>query len=234
MRKAERLFQLLTFLQGRRRPVTCLQISEVLEVSKRTVYRDIAVLQQSGIPIDGEAGIGYLLDHRFQMAPMMFDQAELETIRLGMSLIRASADDELKRAAQQVLHKVAAQLPNDGKKHFNDSALVVPHFELSEQEKQSLVLLRSCIREQQAVRLDYNDEAGRCTEREIEPLGIMCYLRHWTLIAYCRLRDDYRAFRIDRIRNIVALEQHFVSDDNKSLQHYLEQQQQQYQLTWFY
>ncbi|ASP40306.1 DNA-binding transcriptional regulator [Bacterioplanes sanyensis] len=234
MRKAERLFQLLTLFQGRRRPLTGEQISQLLEVSKRTVYRDIAALQQSGIPIEGEAGVGYVLDRHFLMAPLMFNHDELVAIRLGMSLIRASGDDALCQAAEQVLHKVAAILPDTEKDPFSRSALVVPSLNLAAEIRRHLTVLRGAIRQQQCVQLHYRDEQGQTSQRCIEPLGIMCYVRHWTLIAHCRLRQDYRAFRLDRILSMTVSDDVFDVEEQKSLPHYLESMQQQYNISWFF
>lgn len=234
MRKAERLFQLLTLFQGRRRPLTSEYISQALEVSQRTVYRDIAALQQSGIPIDGEAGVGYVLDRHFLMAPLMFNTDELVAIRLGMSLIRASGDDDLRNAAEQVLHKVAAILPDTDKDPFSRSALVVPKLNLSRENSERLTQLRQAIRLQQCVNLGYRDDKGNDSQRLIEPLGIMCFVHHWTLIAFCQLRQDYRSFRLDRMRTLECLDQTFATHEQKSLLHYLDAMQQQYDVSWFF
>ena len=165
MRRAERLLQLIQILRRHRRPVTGDTIARELEVSLRTVYRDIAALIADRVPIRGEAGIGYVLGEGFDLPPLMFTPDELEAVMLGLRWVARRGDTDLSRAAQDTVAKIGSVLPERLRPFLFDAALLVPpHFRLTE-DRVNVALLRTAIREGRKVKLGYRSEDGRETER---------------------------------------------------------------------
>ena len=199
MRRAERLLQLLQILRRHRRPVTGEAIARELEVSLRTVYRDIAALIADRVPIRGEAGIGYVLGEGFDLPPLMFTPDELEAVMLGLRWVARRGDTDLSRAAQDTVAKIGAVLPERLKPFLFDAALLVPpHFRLVP-DQVDVSLLRSAIREGRKVWLKYRSEDGRETERTIWPIAVAYFDAQRLIIGWCELRQDFRSFRTDRM-----------------------------------
>ncbi|WP_027856804.1 helix-turn-helix transcriptional regulator [Marinobacterium jannaschii] len=224
MRKAERLFQLLTLLRSRRGVITAEQLAEKLEVSERTIYRDIQALSLSGVPIESEAGVGYRLKPGFSVPPLMFDEAELEALLLGVRMVQGWADKELGRAADSALAKIHAVLPD--RQHLQQVAqpewLLVPDF-WREQSAQFSDRLREAIKAKQVISLSYVREDGQASDRPVWPLGMIYWGKVWCLLGWCELRQDYRQFRLDRIQALAELPRCFEASACCSLQHYLSQ-----------
>src|SRR5690349_17234521 len=163
MRRAERLLQLIQILRRHRRPVTGETMAQELEVSLRTVYRDIAALIADRVPIRGEAGIGYVLGEGFDLPPLMFTPDELEAVMLGLRWVARRGDTDLSRAAQDTVAKIGSVLPEKLRPFLFDAALLVPpHFRLTE-DRVNVALLRTAIREGRKVKLGYRSEDGRET-----------------------------------------------------------------------
>ncbi len=200
MRRAERLFQLIQILRGARRPVTAEQMARELETSKRTVYRDIAELLAQRVPIQGEAGIGYVLDRGFDMPPLMLTPDEIEAAVLGARWVMARGDPALSRAARDLIAKIGAVIPDHLQPFLLESALTT-----SEQPAALMAdaidmgLLREAIRGQRKVGLVYRDEAGVQTERTIWPIAVGYYDAVRLIAGWCELRDGFRNFRTDRV-----------------------------------
>lgn len=200
MRRAERLFQLIQILRGVRRPVTAEQMARELETSKRTVYRDIAELLAQRVPIQGEAGIGYVLDRGFDMPPLMLTPDEIEAAVLGARWVMARGDPALSRAARDLIAKIGAVIPDHLQPFLLESALTT-----SEQPAALMAdaidmgLLREAIRGQRKVGLVYRDEAGVQTERTIWPIAVGYYDAVRLIAGWCELRDGFRNFRTDRV-----------------------------------
>ena len=226
MRKAERLFQLLTLLRSRRTVLTAAQIAESLEVSERTVYRDIAALQVSGVPIEGEAGVGYRLRPGFSLPPIMFEQEELEAIELGINMVKAWAGEAMVQAAQSALQKIEAILPEAmHHRHISDEEIIwVPDIHRETASQFSDTIYR-CTKSHQKLKLLYADESGNATKRNVLPLGMVYWGKAWTLVAWCEMRNDYRLFRLDRINQLEPLSETFNTSDTLSLKHYFSIQQ---------
>ncbi|HEY0720871.1 MAG TPA: YafY family protein [Gammaproteobacteria bacterium] len=220
MRRADRLFQIVLLL-GRGRVVTARQMAAELEVSERTVYRDIADLMASGAPIDGEAGVGYRLRPGYQVPPLMFDTEELEALALGVSMVRAWADAELARAAGRVLAKVDAVLPERLRGRWDKETLLAPDFFISPQTVTGMATLRKAIDQRLLVHLAYAREDGTASERVIWPLGLVFWGIKWTLGAWCELRGEFRTFRLDRIRSLEALPSQFPDLAGRRLKDYI-------------
>lgn len=221
MRKAERLFQLITLLRGRRLAITAKHLAETLEVSERTIYRDIQALMLSGVPIEGEAGVGYRLERHFELPPLMFTSEELLALILGSKMVKTWGDSAAARGAVSALDKITAILPDNIKQQDQSNLLLVPEFL---QNKELAILasdIRKSVENSQSLYIEYQDEQKRFSERHIEPLGLVYWGGKWTLVAFCLLRQDYRAFRIDRIQSLTQTNKQFAKSETKSLQHYL-------------
>ncbi|WP_174873018.1 helix-turn-helix transcriptional regulator [Vogesella oryzae] len=193
MRRADRLLQILLLLRGRRR-TTAAQLAAWLEVSPRTVYRDMADLLASGAPLNGEAGEGYWLEAGFTPPPLSFGSDELSALEAGARMLAGCADSDTAAAAHSALAKIHAVLGSSG---LTPSPLFVPP--LRAPAPQALAALRRACERQQCLQLHYRDAAGNSSLRDIAPLGLFFWGEHWTLAAWCLLRQDYRHFRTDRI-----------------------------------
>lgn len=220
MRRADRLFQLLLEL-GRGRVRTARQLGERLGVSERTVYRDIADLAAQGIPVEGAAGIGYSLRAGYQVPPLMFERDELEALALGAAWVSAYADDELRHAADRVLSKIDAVLPQRLRPGLKAEGIEVLAFSHDPATRRALAAARRALKEHRRLAADYVDEQGQQTCRVLWPLGLFYWGRVWTLAAWCELREDYRSFRIDRFLTLEALPQAIPDAPAVSLQGYL-------------
>lgn len=222
MRKAERLFQILTLLRSKRSVVTAAQLSEILEVSERTIYRDIQALSLSGIPIEAEAGVGYRLKPNFTIPPIMFDEAEIEALLLGVRMVQSWSNQGMAKAASSALSKIHAVLPD--KLHQasvqQPEWMIIPRFNSVEYQTCS-ELISNAIKQTQVIQLDYQDEKGNQTQRQVWPLGMIYWGKTWTLVAWCTKRQDYRLFRLDRILNLANTNQTFSTSETISLQAYI-------------
>ena len=208
MRRADRLFRIVQRLR-RRGATTARQLAEALEVSERTVYRDIRDLLVSGVPIQGEAGVGYALDRSFELPPLMFNEEEIEALVLGARIVRAWADPKLARAAEEALQKIENVLPPRLKSRLAESALMAPDFHASQRFRSGLEDLRRAIREQRKARFHYVDRAQAGSERTVHPLGLAYWGQTWTLTAWCEMRQGFRNFRLDRIEGLQIAEEKF-------------------------
>jgi len=208
MRRADRLFQIVLLL-GRRRAVTARELAEALQVSERTIYRDIADLSLSGVPVAGEAGVGYLMRGGYQLPPLMFDADELATLALGSRMVQGWSDPELGRAAERALLKIEAVLPPALKQRMDEQALLVPDFHVPPRMIIPLSLLRRAIGNTRKVEFDYTRADGAPSRRTVWPLGLFFWGETWTLGAWCELRGEYRSFRLDRMADLAVLDAHF-------------------------
>ena len=200
MRRAERLFQLVNLL-GRRKFATAAELGERLEVSVRTVYRDVSHLISSGIPIAGEAGIGYRLDPSYRLPPLMFSASEVEALVIGMRMVESWGDKGLRRSALSILDKVGSLLADtpNARGGLEQTALFSLSFGLRGTATHHLAELRAAVNGRYPIAFTYEDGDGRVSTRTAKPLGLYFWGRTWTLAAWCELRGDFRNFRIDRI-----------------------------------
>ncbi len=223
MSKSERLFELLTLLRSKRYATTAKELAEVMEVSERTIYRDIQSLINSGVPIHGEAGIGYLLQAGSHLPPLMFTEKEMIALELGMRMVRAWSDAELATASHSASAKILSVLPDKLKKQIEDFSILVPDYHIQSETAQRGQLLRHATDTQCKVTIGYCDEGGNLTERKLQPLGQIFWGKTWTLVAWCELRDDYRHFRLDRIQRLAVHDERFETSAKKSLADYMSQ-----------
>jgi predicted DNA-binding transcriptional regulator YafY len=199
MSRARRLLQLVQLLRRHRRPVTAETLAEGLEISVRSLYRDIATLRAQGAPIEGEAGVGYVLRPGFLLPPLMFGETELEALVLGLRLAEAHGDALLGAAAVDALAKLRAVLPDDARDLVDGTGLLAGPSQERPVEQIDLGEVRRAIRAQEKVRIVYADASGRGTERTIWPLALAFFARVRLVVGYCESREDFRNFRTDRI-----------------------------------
>jgi predicted DNA-binding transcriptional regulator YafY len=208
MRRADRLFQIVQLLR-RRRCVTAAQLAERLEVSERTVYRDIRDLGRSGVAITGEAGVGYRLERGAELPPLTFNHEELEALVLGVRMVERWGDAALRAGARAIVDKIESVLPPSEQPKLHSSALFAMSTALPELAMRNLTQLRRAIADQRKARFAYQDQIARQTERVIRPLGLYFWNGTWTVGAYCELRSDFRNFRLDRIQLLKVLRDRF-------------------------
>lgn len=208
MRRADRLFQIVSLLR-RRRFVTAAWLAQRLEVSERTIYRDVRDLTGSGVPIEGEAGVGYRLGKDFDLPPMMFNVDEIEALVLGARMVETWADDDLRRAARSVLDKTEAVLPPKLRSRVRDTALFARSFRVGEDARAVLGPVRRAVNERRKLALRYRDADGEHSARVVRPLGLYFWGTTWSLGAWCELRADFRNFRLDRIDTLDILDEPF-------------------------
>ncbi len=201
MRKASRLFEIIQILRLARRPVTAADIAAQLEVTVRSVYRDIAALQAMRVPIEGERGIGYILRPGFDLPPLMFSIEEMEAIVLALALLERTGDAELKQAAKRVSAKVAGAVPPPLRQALDANALHAWGFAAPSAAAIDLALVRRAIRDEEKLDIAYRDELGRATERIIRPIALIYYAETANIVAWCELRQAIRNFRSDRIKD---------------------------------
>ena len=199
MRRADRLFLIIHALRGRRTALPARRLAETLSVSLRTVYRDVADLQLSGVPIEGEAGIGYVLRKGADIPPLMFNADELEALVVGSRFVHAFAGSRLSAGARAALLKIEAVLPPELRARTQRSRIFAPPRRDRIEATDIIDRLHAAIAANQVLHLDYRDESGRSSAREVEPLCLAFWGGAWTLGAWCRLRADFRSFRPDRI-----------------------------------
>ena len=205
MSRTSRLFMLLDALRGHRRPVTATQLSQTLSVSLRTIYRDIGTLIELGAPIDGAAGVGYVLRTGFFLPPLMFNEDELEALLLGARWVEHQGDAGLARAAGSALAKIATASPRDLRDGLADAGLWAPIFKAPTPAVLPLQPIREAIRREHKVRIAYVNESGESSDRVVWPIALAFLEKVQVMAAWCELRNGFRHFRADRIRQLTSL-----------------------------
>lgn len=219
MRRADRLFRLVQVLRARRF-ATAKSLAEALGVSERTVYRDVRDLSLSGVPIEGEAGVGYALRRGFDMPPLMFGFEEIEALTAGARMVQAWSSPALAKAAQSALDKIAAALPTDKRIAMDRTKLFAPSFHVDRELGKVLDTMREAVVDGRRLSFRYTDEGGKASERKVRPLGLYFWGQRWTLAAWCELREDFRNFRLDRV-SAVAIGNRFPDEPGKRLDDFL-------------
>ena len=219
MRRTDRLFELIQLFRGgslwRGR-----DLAERLEVSLRTIYRDIDTLIASGVPIEGERGVGYILRLPIFLPPLTLNTVELEALHLGVETVRRAGDPELADAATRLRQKIDAVVPDD--RRAADPLRGIGVLVMTEQgPHRNLPILRQAIRAREVVEIDYTKLDGQSGRRRIRPLNLEYWGRVWTCTGWCEQRDDFRVFRVDRIAAMSLTRQSFENEPGKRLQDYL-------------
>jgi predicted DNA-binding transcriptional regulator YafY len=217
MRRADRLFQIVQLVRGRRLS-TGEWLAQRLAVSLRTVYRDIADLQAQGVPLDGEAGVGYRMRAGFDLPPLMFTHDEAKALVAAVRLAQPRLDPGLAAGAESALAKVIAVLPAGVRAAAESLAVYAPDAGIDTATRQRLEVLRGAADARRKLRVDYLDLNERRTSRRVlRPLGCFYWSATWTLAAWCELRDDFRSFRVDRIEGLDVLDERFRDEPGKTL-----------------
>jgi len=220
MRRADRLFRIVQFLrQGRL--LTAQTLAAKLEVSQRTIYRDIQDLQLAGTPIEGEAGVGYTLRRDMDLPPLMFTRGELTALVLGARLVRAWGGAENVEGANQALQRIEAILPPDLRNEFDSILLYAPGYRMQPHLRTRLDTLHMASKTQRVASFKYRREDGEPSQRCVWPLALVFWSGVWTLTSWCELRDDFRDFRLDRMEDVAILERTFSPKKGQRLEDHL-------------
>ena len=220
MRRADRLFQLVQLIRGRRLS-TATYLAGRLAVSERTIYRDVAELQHQGVPIEGEAGVGYRLGSGFELPPLMFTREEAKALVASVRLAQQGLDPGLAREAEDALGKILSGLPAAARAAAESLAIYAPLFGIDKGNQQRLQQLREAVQARRKVLLFYRDSSDTVSERTIRPLGCFYWGKVWTLGAWCEAREDFRSFRVDRIQELTVLDLVFRQETGKTLVDFL-------------
>ncbi|MBG9389146.1 helix-turn-helix transcriptional regulator [Caenimonas aquaedulcis] len=216
MRRADRLFHIIQLIRGRRL-TTAAYLAGRLEVSERTIYRDIADLQLQGVPIEGEAGVGYRLGAGFDLPPMMFTQDEAKALVASVRMAQVWLDPAMSQGAQDALGKILSVLPPDARVAAEALAVYAPPGGLPAATQRALQTLREAVHERRKVFINYRDLADRSSERTLRPLGCFYWGKVWTLAAWCEQRNDFRSFRVDRVTYVRRLDEQFRDEPGRTL-----------------
>ena len=220
MRRTDRLFDIIQILRDGKLH-RAQDIADRLEVSVRTIYRDMDTLVASGVPVEGERGVGYMVRDQITLPPLNLTPGELEALNLGMAIVAEAADPELKAAALSLADKVDAVLPTETVAEADAWKFAVYPFANAARGLSHMVTLRAAIKTRQKLRLSYRRIDGTLTERVIRPLHMEYWGRVWTLTAWCELRDGFRVFRVDLIEAAEALPELFADEPGKRLSDYM-------------
>ena len=220
MRRADRLFEIIQHMR-RKKLVRAADLAEALEVSERTIYRDIRDLMATGVPIDGEAGVGYVMREGFDLPPLMFTEQEIEALVLGARIVETWADCELSEAAADVIAKVEAVIPDRLRSYMADTALMAPPERFAEPISFDIADVRHAIRDRRKIEFGYHDALGDESLRVVRPLSLAFFGPSWCLAGWCELRNDFRTFRLDRMRDFTLLEDRFKPEPGKTLNEFL-------------
>ena len=215
MRRADRLFDIIQILRTRAHPVTASDLAGMLEVNIRTVYRDVATLQARRVPIEGAAGVGYVLRRGFDLPPLMFTTDEIDAIVLGARMVRRVRDSKLHAAADRVLAKVTSVLPDALRAQLATPAIYVSEGSAAIPAGIDPSAVRDAIRARRKLRIAYADANGQHSRRTVWPIAMAYYVDVTLLAAWCELRGDYRHFRIDRIAACEVLPDILSADDGQ-------------------
>ena len=222
MRRADRLFEIVQILR-RRKLTRAADLACMLEVSERTIYRDIGDMVARGVPIDGEAGVGYVLRPGFDLPPLMFNENEIEALLLGARIVQSWADPELAAAASAAMDKIGAVSPEKLRAQLDLVRLWAPADHAGERISIDQAALRHAIRDQHKVRFSYRDLDGQSTDRVVRPLIMAFYGPVWLLAAWCELREGFRVFRLDRMSALKTLDEEFQPKPGQTAHDFLKQ-----------
>ena len=210
MRRADRLFDIIQTLRAAPRPLTAAALADRLEVTPRTIYRDVAALQASRVPIEGAPGIGYVLRRGFDLPPLMFTEDEAEAIAIGARMLARTGDPGLQKAAESVLSKVTLVVPDLLRDYLNAAPVYVSKSGAPVPARRDLpATIRHAIRDGYKMRIAYEDGDGRQTLRVIQPFAVAYYVEATLICAWCELRNGIRHFRTDRVVSADVLDEAF-------------------------
>lgn len=222
MRRADRLFQIIQILRSRRTATTARYLADELQVTQRTIYRDVQDLTLSGVPIIGEAGVGYALPPNFDLPPLMFREDELTAITLGARLVESWADKELADAAKLALQKIQAVIPERLGHRLARETLFSPLRQIDPRVATCMAQLRLATEGRQKIHFEYTSLDESHSHRTVWPLGMFFWGSVWTLGSWCELRQDFRSFRVDRIHQLTLLDVNYPQQSGRTLDDFIE------------
>ncbi|MCU1223648.1 MAG: DNA-binding transcriptional regulator [Edaphobacter sp.] len=221
MRRADRLFRIVRTLRGGRLQ-TAQALAERLEVSVRTIYRDVSDLQASGMPIEGEAGVGYTLRRDLDLPPLMFTRGELTALVLGARLVQAWGGAESMIAAGEALQRIEGVIPVEMRERLDKILMYAPGgFQMRPHLRERLDVLHEACMARRVIAFGYAKEDGERSQRDVWPLALYFWSGVWTLASWCELRRDFRVFRMDRMEELRVLEREFVPKRGQRLEDFL-------------
>ena len=224
MNRIDRLHAILTHLQSKKR-VTAQEVADRFNISLRTVYRDVKALEESGVPVIGEAGSGYTIMEGYRLPPVMFSQEEAAALLLGSKLAEHLSDASVKKHFNAALYKIKAVLRATDKEHvdqLDDQIAIISRMPSVDSDGRYLVDLQKSLGDKKAIYIRYQSGEEAVTERKVEPIGLCYYGQAWHLIGWCKLRNNYRDFRVSRIQQLQITDETFDADSHPSLQEYLQ------------
>jgi predicted DNA-binding transcriptional regulator YafY len=224
LNRIDRLHAILTHLQSKKR-VTAQEVADRFNISLRTVYRDVKALEESGVPVIGEAGSGYTIMEGYRLPPVMFTQEEASALLLGAKLAEYLSDESIKKHFNAALFKIKAVLRTSDKEHMdqlNDNIVVLSRLPADDSAGRYLVDLQKALGDKKAIQIRYQSGQDAMTERTLEPIGLCYYGQAWHLIGWCHLRNGYRDFRVSRIQQLQILDKTFEPETHPSLQEYMQ------------
>ncbi|MES0861049.1 YafY family protein [Ruegeria sp. SCPT10] len=219
MRRTDRLFDIIQILRDGKLH-RAQDIADRLEVSVRTIYRDMDTLVASGVPVEGERGVGYMVREQITLPPLNLTSSELEALNLGMAIVAEAADPDLKAAADSLAEKIDAVLPTQVVAEADAWKFAVYPFADAARGLAHMAPIRAAIKSRQKLHLSYRRIDGTLTDRTIRPLHMEYWGRVWTLTAWCELRDGFRVFRIDLIETVTPQPELFTDEAGKRLSDY--------------
>ncbi|MDO8290593.1 MAG: YafY family protein [Parvibaculum sp.] len=223
MRRADRLFDIIEYLRRHKQVVTAQDLATHLEVSVRTIYRDVADLQASRVPIEGEAGLGYMLRSGYELPPLMFTEDEIEALVFGARMVRAWGDTSFTQAADAALSKIRAVLPARLEEASKASHITVTPTRMHDKTRVNVHLtpLRRAIRERRKIKVMYKSLGDETTTRTLRPLGLAFFGPFWMLASWCELRNDFRTFRIERFESVSVTQDVFRDEVGKTIEDFV-------------
>jgi predicted DNA-binding transcriptional regulator YafY len=229
MRRADRLFRIVQFLRAGRLQ-TARDLAQKLEVSPRTIYRDVQDLQLSGVPITGEAGVGYTLRRDYDLPPLMFNAREITALVLGSRMVISYGDTELASAANDALRKIEAVLTPQLRDSIDAVRMYAPNLGPRNPEETVArdllepirIQIRKAVETSHILEVQYRDEKGQTTQRRLRPMALLFWGQVWTLVAWCELRNDFRSFRIDRFAAVKIQPESFTQERGQRYEDFLE------------
>ena len=229
MRRADRLFRIVQYLRGSRLQ-TARELADKLEVSPRTIYRDVQDLQLSGVPILGEAGVGYTLRRDYDLPPLMFNAREITALVLGSRMVISYGDSDLASAANEALRKIEAVLTPALRDRIDAVRMYAPNLGPRNPEETAArdllepirIQIREAVETTRIIQVQYRDEKGQTTQRRLRPMALLFWGQVWTLVAWCELRHDFRSFRIDRFAAVEILPETFTQERGQRYEDFLE------------
>lgn len=215
MRKADRLFRIVEYLKARRGVVQAIDLSQYLSVSLRTIYRDIADLTASGVPIISETGVGYVLDKGHIVKPLMFTLDEIEALAMGAQMVKSFCGPDLHGPITQAMNRLVSALPDQLRQDYENTFLLARNTNKVDPLRISFTDLRGAMRDKSIVKLTYTDLREQTTQRTVRPLCLVFFGQVWVLLAWCESRNNFRSFRLDRIEKALITEKKFRDEKGK-------------------